>query len=174
VAVASGVAGVGLLLLIRLAGSAAGRSRAVLLNTFKPGLYVTAMAVIALIAAQGGVAVATIWYTEATLVGRVHTGVILAIAAGALAGIVAVARGMFVVVRKAEVTVVGARIDRTREPAHQRIESLAQGLGPRPQHTSRPGPELLRDRGPRQVPQWRGHWPDALLLPAAGPDPHAP
>jgi Zn-dependent protease with chaperone function len=135
-AVLAGVAGLGLLFMIRVAGTVAGRSRAVLLNTFKPGLYLTALGVIGLIAVHGGLAVATLYYVEGMLTGRIHTGVIIGIAVGALAGVVAVGRSTFAVVRPAETTVIGKRIDREKgRRLYQRVEALAKSLGAlRPQH----------------------------------------
>jgi Zn-dependent protease with chaperone function len=135
-AVAAGVAGLGLLLMIRLAGSVAARSRTVLLNAFRPGLYITALGVIGLIAVHGALAVVTLYYLEGTLTGRIHTGVIIAIGMGALAGVLAVARSTFAVVKPAETEVIGMRIDRAAgRQLYQRVEAIAKSLGAlRPQH----------------------------------------
>lgn len=135
-AVLAALAGVGLLVMINLAGRVAGRSAAVLLNTFRPGLYLTAVGVIGLIAVHAGLAVATLYYAEGLLTGRVHTGLLVAIGLGAVAGIVAVARSTFSVVRPAETTVVGTRLDRDKgDRLYRRIEALADALGAlRPAH----------------------------------------
>ncbi len=136
VAIGAGGLGIALLLVIRIAGSVARASRPVLLNTFRPGLYVTALTVIGLIAIHGIVAMAALWYAESMLAGRVHVGIILGIGLGALAGIAAVARNTFSLVRPAETVVIGRRIDRKQgRKLYERVEQLAKSLGAlRPQH----------------------------------------
>jgi Zn-dependent protease with chaperone function len=132
-ALGAGAVGLSLLLLIRLAGGLARNSRNLLVALFAPGLYVTALVLIGLILVHAAVAMGAIYYGESALVGRIHVGVIAAIGLGALAGVLAIARSTFSLVRKAETLVIGKNL--TREQASQlwkQVEGIAQRLGALP------------------------------------------
>ncbi|HXH05492.1 MAG TPA: M48 family metallopeptidase, partial [Vicinamibacterales bacterium] len=116
--IATGAIGLGWLGLVALGGHLARGRRAVLLAVFRPGLYLTAILLVVLISAHGILAVASLYLGEATLTGRVHGQVILAIAAGALFGVVAVARSAFGIVHPATISVIGTTI---AEAAHPRL-----------------------------------------------------
>lgn len=132
-ALGAGAAGTVLLLLIRLAGTAARGSRKLLLYVFKPGLYFTALALIGLIVVHAAVAMGAIYYGESALVNRIHIGVIAAIGLGAVAGVVGIARSAFALVQKARTFVIGTSVSRTEAPRlWTRVEQLAERLGALP------------------------------------------
>jgi Zn-dependent protease with chaperone function len=135
-AAASAIAGVVLLLLIALAGRLARRNRVLLLLVFKPGLYLTVAIVTCLIVVHAVLATATIYYVESALFGIIHVGVILAIALGAIGGVVAIARSTFAALKKAETIAIGKTVSREDAPRlWQTIEQTAQRLGAlRPEH----------------------------------------
>lgn len=108
--VGSAAVGLGLLVVIALAGAAAQRNRTLLLTLFRPGLYVAAVTITGLIVVDAAIAIASIYYGESALINRIHPGLILGIAMGALLGVSAVARSAFGVVRKAEAYALGAAV----------------------------------------------------------------
>ena len=71
-AVGAGVAGLFLLLVIRLAGTLARNSRSLLASVFKPGLYLTVLVLTGLIIVHAAVAMAAIYYGESALIDRIH------------------------------------------------------------------------------------------------------
>jgi Zn-dependent protease with chaperone function len=113
---AAAAAGLGLLLLIRAAAAAAGGSRMLLLYLFKPGLYVTAAVIIALVLAHAVIAIGAVFFGMTALVGRVHVGLMAAIGLGALGGVTIVARGVFHLVSQAQVVVIGVALTRDDAP----------------------------------------------------------
>jgi Zn-dependent protease with chaperone function len=126
----SGGAGLGLLGLIAVAAYAARSSRNLLVALFRPGLYVAAIAISGLILAHAVIAIAAIYYGEAALVDRVHSGVIMAIGFGAIAGVTAVARSTFRIVQKAETFAVGQEVSAGEAPIlWNHITRVAQKLG---------------------------------------------
>lgn len=128
-AVGAGVVGLSLLLLIRLAGGLARSSRTLLVALFRPGLYLTALFLIGLILVHAAVAIAAIYYGESALVGRIHVGVIAAIGLGALAGVWAMSRSTFSLVRKAQTFVIGKTLTREQAPQlWKQIDGTAQRL----------------------------------------------
>jgi Zn-dependent protease with chaperone function len=131
-------AGIGLILLvvIRFAGSAAKTNRSLLLSLFEPGLYLTAVLLIGLVAVHAALAIAAIYYGEAALLGRIHGGVIVAIGLGALLGVAALIPNVFSLISKAETFVLGTEITRKQAPElWQRVEEIANQLGAlHPQH----------------------------------------
>jgi Zn-dependent protease with chaperone function len=128
-ALGAGVVGLALLLLIRLAGGLARNNRNLLVALFRPGLYLTALILIGLIVVHAAVAMAAIYYGESAVVGRIHVGVIAAIGLGALAGVLAMARSTFSLVRKAQTFVIGKTLTRDQAPQlWKQIEGIAQQL----------------------------------------------
>ena len=115
-ALGAGVVGLGLLMVIRLAGALARSSRTLLVATFKPGLYLTVVVLIGLIMVHAAVAMAAIYFGESALVGRVHVGLIAAIGLGAVAGVITMARSAFTLVQKAETIVIGKALSREEAP----------------------------------------------------------
>jgi len=129
-ALGAGAVGLSLLLLISLGGRLARNSRSLLVVLFTPGLYLTAVTLIGLILVHAAVAMAAIYYGESALVGRIHVGVIAAIGLGALAGVLAIARGTFSLVRKAQTLVIGKALTREQAPhLWKQVEGSAHRLG---------------------------------------------
>lgn len=129
-AVSAGAVGLVLLLGIWVGGSLARSNRRLLLYVFKPGLYLTAIALIGLVVTHAGVAMTAIYYGESMLLGRVHVFVILAIGLGALVGVLGIARNAFALVRKAQTVVIGKTMARPEAPVFwQRIDKIADRLG---------------------------------------------
>lgn len=125
--------GLGLVLLIKFAGSISRTNRLLLLYFFKPGLYLTTVALIGLVLVHAAIATAAIYYGESVLVGRVHVYIIGAIGLGALAGIGAMIPKVFSIVRKAETYIIGITVSHERAPAlWQHIEKLAEQIGALP------------------------------------------
>jgi Zn-dependent protease with chaperone function len=89
-----------------------------------------------LILAHAVIAIAAVYYGESALVNRVHFGIILVIGLGAFAGVVAVARNAFAIVKKAETLAIGKAVSRQEAPRlWQRSDEVAHRLGAlRPDH----------------------------------------
>ena len=135
--IAAGGAGLALLALIALAGVAARKSRILSqLLLFKPGLYLTAAFLTGLILVHAAIAIAAIYYGESATVGRVHIGIIAAIGLGALAGVVAIARSTFSLVKKAQTIAIGKSVSPQEAPQlWQKVLNTAERLGAlRPEH----------------------------------------
>lgn len=115
-AVWAALAGLALIVGIGGAGRLARRNRWILVILFRPGLYAAVAIAVGLVAVHAALLVGSIWYGESALVGRVHGGVMLAIALGAVMGIIGMSRGAFSIVRRAESTVIGRRLTRTEAP----------------------------------------------------------
>jgi Zn-dependent protease with chaperone function len=129
-AVGAGALGLVLVLAIRVAGSIARKRRRLLLYLFKPGLYLTAVVLIVLVAIHAALAISAIYYGESVLIGRIHIGIIAAIGLGALAGVVVIARSVFSLVRKAQTPVIGVSLSRAQAPElWSRVEQIAEHLG---------------------------------------------
>lgn len=129
-ALGAGAAGLCLILLISAAGRLARNSRSLLVLLFTPALYLTAVTIIGLIFVHAAVAMAAIYYGGSVLVGRVHVGAIATIGVGALAGILAIARGTFSLVRKARIVVVGKALTREEAPhLWNHVDRVADRLG---------------------------------------------
>jgi Zn-dependent protease with chaperone function len=133
--VAAGV-GLSLIGMIALAGIAARRDRMLLLRLFRPGLRITANVVVGLICVHAAIGIATIYFGESALTNRVHVGVILAIALGALAGVAAVGRGVDSLVQKAQTIAIGKPVSREDAPRlWEAIEQTASRMGAlQPEH----------------------------------------
>jgi len=122
--------GLGILVLIRLAGAVAKNNRNLLLLVFKPGLYVTALVLVALVLVHAAVAIGAIYYGESALVGRVHIGIIVAIGIGAAVGAFAIVRHTFAILHKAQSLVAGSALTRQEAPRlWETIDDTARRLG---------------------------------------------
>lgn len=132
----AGAIGFALLLVIQLAGSAARNSRNLLLYLFKPGLYLTALTLIGLILVHAALAMAAIYYGESSLVGQIHMGIIGAIGLGALAGVFAMAKGVFSLVTKAQTFTIEINVSKNEAPElWNQVGQIADRLRAlRPQH----------------------------------------
>jgi Zn-dependent protease with chaperone function len=128
-ALGAGLVGMAMLLLIRLSGMLGSNDRNLLVTLFKPGLYLTILVLIGLIAVHAAVVMAALYYIETSLIGRIHVRIVAAIGCGAIAGIYAMARGALSVVEKAQVFVVGAQLTRSEAPRLWKcIEDTARRL----------------------------------------------
>jgi Zn-dependent protease with chaperone function len=126
----TGVVGVALVLLITAAGAVARGNRNALVWVFRPGLYFTAAVLTLLIAAHAAILMSAIVVAEMMLIKGAHFGIVVTIGVGALAGVMAVARGAFSVVKRAETSVFGTTIPRQSAPGLWAvIESAAARLG---------------------------------------------
>lgn len=122
--------GLALLLLIRLAGTVAKGDRTTLLWIFKPGLYLTAAVLVGLVLTHAALAIGTIYYGEAALVGRVHFGILLAIGIGAILGAFAIIRHSFAILHNATTEAIGISLSRADAPAlWAAIDNTAGKLG---------------------------------------------
>lgn len=135
-ALGAGGVGLTLLLLIRLGGRLARGNRNLLLILFKPGLYFTLICLVGLIAVHAAIAMAAIYYGESAITDRVHVGLIFAIGLGAVAGILAMTRSAFALVKRAETVVVGRALRRDQAPRlWELVDHTASRLGSlRPEH----------------------------------------
>lgn len=135
-ALSAGAVGLTLLLLMKIAGSVARKSRSVLLYLFKPSLYLTVLVLIGLVIVYAAVAMGAIYYGESMLLHRVHVFFIGAIGLGALAGIGAMAKSTLTIVRKAQTFVIGKSIVRDQAPLlWGHVDSVAEKMGAlRPEH----------------------------------------
>ena len=107
-ALGAALAGLGLLVMIFVAGSIARANRKVLLTLLGPGIYFTAVVITGLIVVHAAIAV--------ILLARVYLGASVMVGLGALAGIAAVARNAFSLVKKAEATAIGKPVSRAEAP----------------------------------------------------------
>lgn len=142
-AVGGALIGIALVGLIGLAGILCRSSRRLLLALFGPGLHITILALIALIFLHAALAMGSIYYGEGEFLGRIHFGIMIAIALGALAGVVGMIRGIAGVVQTATTTVVGKKYylgggealaeflrDLTKRIGTSMPENLVVGLNP--------------------------------------------
>ncbi|MFL5777663.1 MAG: M48 family metallopeptidase [Chloroflexota bacterium] len=131
---ASLIFGVLLLGLIVFTSRRASHDREALVRLFKPSLYLTLTGIIALVIADGLIALGVVYLGLGVFAGRVYPILILAIAAGVLFGVVAVIRAMLLTKRRARTYVVGVNVNAIEEPAlHEFVGSIADEL-----HSERP------------------------------------
>ena len=95
------LAAISLLGAIQLAGILSGKSRAALLLLFSPGLYVTVGLTSIFVIVNAALLIASIWYGESALIGRVHIGIMAALGIGALVGVVTMIKACFSALGKA-------------------------------------------------------------------------
>lgn len=110
-AVGAAVFGIALMVLIGSAGRLCKSSRGLLVSFFRPLLYFTVLALAGLILVHALLAIGAIYFGEGEVFGRIHVGIIAAIALGALAGVAGMLRGLFSIIRTATTTVVGKKQD---------------------------------------------------------------
>jgi len=125
----TGASGLTLLLVTALLGRISRFNRRLLL-AFKPALYLTIVSLLVLIPLNAALAIFALYLAESTLIGRVHVGIILAIGLGALAGILGMIRGTLGLVKRAQTTVIGKRLDEAHNPRlAELVTHLAGKLG---------------------------------------------
>jgi Zn-dependent protease with chaperone function len=129
-ALAAGAIGLALLLIIRIAGTAARNNRRLLLYFFKPGLYLTALTLTGLMIVHAAVAMAAIYYGESALIGRIHIWIIGGIGLGALVGIAVLIRNVFTLIHDIETKVIGITVSQEQAPElWQQVKDVANRLG---------------------------------------------
>ena len=125
----AGIAGVGLILAIAMFGLVARSSRTMLVLLFLPGLYLTLVSLVLLVALHATLLIASIYFV-CSLAGRIPIGIIIAIGLGALAGIGVIIQGAFGTVRRAEITVLGkSRKIEVGDPLHGFLDHLTKHVG---------------------------------------------
>ncbi len=123
----TGVVGVGLILAIAMFGLLARSSRTLLV--FLPGLYLTLLVLIALIALHATLLIAALYFVFG-LLGRIPIGIMIGIGFGALAGIAVMVQGAFGTIRRAEITVLGkSRKLEVGDPLREFLEHLTTRVG---------------------------------------------
>lgn len=126
----SAVAGVALLVMIGIAGWLSRFSRRVLVITFGPGLYIAVLMTIGLMSSHAAIAMASIYYGESALIGRIHVGYIILIGLGAVVGVLSVGANMITAVRRATTTVIGRVLPRDAAPLlWARVDEASRKLG---------------------------------------------
>ena len=125
----AGVSGLILIVIITLAGLFARISRRVLLVVFKPGLYFTAIVLVGLVLVHALIAIGSLWYIG-SWIGRIPIGFIGLIGLGGFVGVLVLANNMLRIVKKAQTSVIGLPLSRSRAPElYRNIERIAQRLG---------------------------------------------
>ena len=131
-ALVAGFSGLALLAVIKLAGVLARGSRELLLATFRPGLYITSIVLVALVIAHALLAIGSLYYLG-FLIGLLPTGIIFALGIGALAGVLVLTRNIFALVEKAQTIVIGLPVTPSQAPGlHAKIANLAKRVGALP------------------------------------------
>ncbi|WP_242392699.1 M48 family metallopeptidase [Anaeromyxobacter oryzisoli] len=129
-AVGAAALGLAMLFAIWVIGRVAARRRRLLLYTFVPGLHVTNLAVIVLIAVNACLAVAAIYFAETALFQAIHPMLLAGVGLGGILGVVAVARASFGLVKPVETAARGAPVSRERCPTlWGEVEGACRALG---------------------------------------------
>jgi Zn-dependent protease with chaperone function len=129
-AVLAAVLGLALVGTIKAAGYIARSNRRLLLALFKPGLYLTVVALIVLVLLNGALAVVALYYGESALIGRVHVFIIGGIGLGAVIGVGLMADASFSIVRRASIAVLGKSISREDSPTlWKTVDDVANKIG---------------------------------------------
>lgn len=125
-----------LLGVVALAGRAARGDRRVLLRLFRPLLALMLLVVVLTVLLQGFLAVASFYYGEIALIGRVHIVFVGLIALGAAAGALAVALVLPGLFREIESMVYALPLSSKRAPELWRmVRQVARDVGTRPPDT---------------------------------------
>jgi Zn-dependent protease with chaperone function len=133
IAIGTGAVGLGLMLLIALAGQVAKSNRVLLLSLFKPLLYVTVFGVLGLILVHGVLAMASIWYGESAMTGRVHVKAMGLVGVGAVLGVFSISRQLLATLRMITSKVKGKLVTRESNPTlWQYVDDLSRRLGTAP------------------------------------------
>ena len=121
------------LVLILLAGLLASRNRALLLFTFHPVLVLTQTFVIVSIVVNAGLLIASIYFLEAYYIGRIHSGLMVALGLGAALTCFRIIKLTFKSFGKLKTTVLGKAVRRNEQAGlWSFIENIAKDLGTEP------------------------------------------
>ncbi|MBX6341629.1 MAG: M48 family metalloprotease [Thermomicrobiaceae bacterium] len=130
---ATGLLAVALCSGIALAGHASRSDRDLLLKTFRPGLYVTILGLIVIIALEAALAIGALYYGESTYLGIIQPKLILVLGLGAALGVLTLIRAAVASLKPASVRVLGRLVSREREPELWRaVDDLARRVGTEP------------------------------------------
>ncbi len=124
-----------LLLLIAISGYVARMNRNLLL-AFVPGMFATLIALAALIIANSGLLIFSLYSLTSIFLSRIPVGLMFAIGIGAVAGVFQMLIACKGFIRKAEVTVIGKRLDLAANPRLATlIDTLCSRMGSlKPEH----------------------------------------
>jgi Zn-dependent protease with chaperone function len=126
----AGLVGVGLIVTIAMFGLLARSSRAMLVLLFLPGLYLTLLILIGLIALHATLLIAALYFVCAQLFERIPVGIMFGIGLGALIGIWVMIQAAFSTVRRAETGVLGkSRKLEAGDPLRGFLEHLTKQIG---------------------------------------------
>lgn len=118
---------------LSFAGRRADHDRNLLLKVFRPGLYLTIFCVTVLTLVHAVLAIGAIYYVESAFLGRLHVGIIFAIALGAAMGVYGMATTVFGAVHDATASVFGNVLTREQHPGIWRfVDDTAQRVGTEP------------------------------------------
>lgn len=122
--------GIFLILFISISGYLSKSNRNLLLLLFKPGLFLMLISTILLVIGNAYLLIASIFYGEDALIGRIHFGLIVVIGLGATYAAIEVILAMLEIGKKASVKVTGKVVT----PQEQRnlfgfVTELSQKLG---------------------------------------------
>jgi Zn-dependent protease with chaperone function len=120
--------GIGMLIVIKIAGKLSTGNRTLLLLFFAPGLHLTMIAVCVLVVLQAALGMASIYYGESALIGRIHIGIMIGLGIGAIFGVFAVIRAQFSTIRKATTIVLGKKLPPENHPQLWRFVNELAGI----------------------------------------------
>ncbi len=131
--VITGLIGVALCSGIALAGRASLNDRDLLLKTFRPGLYITVVGLIAIIALEAALAIGALYYGESTYLGIIQPKLILVLGLGSALGVLTLIRAAAASLKPVSVRVLGRLVSREREPDLWRaVDDVARRVGTEP------------------------------------------
>lgn len=120
----------GLLGGIYIAGRAARRNRLLLLTLFAPGLHLTMFLLSGLIVLHAALAMTALYFTEALLIERVHSGILLSIGLAGLVGIASLIHAQYRSLHRAVSVEVGKSLAHTEYPqVWQFVGEVASSIG---------------------------------------------
>jgi len=122
-----------LLASIIAAGHLCKLNRLLLLTVFRLGLWVTQLGVATLVLANAFLLIATIYWAESWLVGRVHFALIATLGTGAIIGALSICLSAFKFTHKAQARVFGRRLIKSDHPKLWTfVENIAKEAGTQP------------------------------------------
>ena len=110
--------------LVAVAGFIARAHRRLLL-AFVPGMFLSMLAVAALLLLNSGLLIASLYFLFSTFLSRIPVGIMFAIGLGAIVALLQMLVSLKSVVKRAEVTVIGKRLDPSLCP---QLSAMIEGL----------------------------------------------
>lgn len=119
--------------LISLGGKIAAKNRTALLTLFVPGLYITMGTTCLIVIINAALLFGTIWYVESILIERVHIGIMLGLAMGAIFSVLAMIGSSFRALKKATSFSLGkALFEKDAPELWEFVKNLATKVGAQP------------------------------------------